>query len=104
MEVKRVRPSHRDSYERMCHDSNVPRFLLDLNRNEPVRRRLLEPLLERFIGVIYSPETELMSHYAQASLPRQFDTFVWFDETQAVTPLGPEHARPGVPETYPFGL
>lgn len=104
MEIKRVRPSHRDSYERVCHDANVPRFLLDLGRNQAVRRRLLEARLQRFIGVIYRPETELMSHYANASLPQQFDAFVWFDETSAVTPLGPEHARTGAPETYPFGL
>jgi erythromycin esterase-like protein len=104
LEIKKVRPSHRESYERLCHDAGVARFLLDLHRNEAARRGLLEPRLERFIGVIYSPETELMSHYAQASLPQQFDAFVWFDETNAVTPLGPEHARPGVPETYPFGL
>ena len=50
-------------------------------RDEALRRRLLEPRLERFIGVIYRPETELMSHYAEASLPQQFDAFVWFDET-----------------------
>ena len=106
MEVKRVRPSHRDSYERLCHECGVSRFLLDLGENldEAVRRRLLEPRLERFIGVIYRPETELMSHYADASLPQQFDTFVWFDETSAVTPLGPQHAKPGIPDTYPFGL
>jgi hypothetical protein len=29
---------------------------------------------------------------------------VWFDETSAVTPLGPEHAKAGLPDTYPFGL
>jgi protein-L-isoaspartate(D-aspartate) O-methyltransferase len=104
MEIKRVRPSHRDSYERLCHDAGVPCFLLDLQRDEALRRRLLEPRLERFIGVIYRPDTELMSHYSDASLPQQFDAFVWFDETSAVTPLGPEHARPGVPDTYPFGL
>jgi erythromycin esterase-like protein len=104
MEIKRVRPSHRDSYERLCHDADVPRFLVDFGRHEALRRGLLESRLERFIGVIYLPETELMSHYAQASLPRQFDAFVWFDETNAVTPLGPQHARPGVPDTYPFGL
>jgi protein-L-isoaspartate(D-aspartate) O-methyltransferase len=104
MEVKRVRPSHRDSYERLCHDAGVARFLLDLGRQDAVRRRLLEPRLERFIGVIYRPDTELMSHYANASLPQQFDAFVWFDETSAVTPLGPAHARAGVPDTYPFGL
>ena len=104
MEIKRVRPSHRDSYERLCHDAGVPRFLLDLGRHEALRRRLLEPRMERFIGVIYRPDTELMSHYADASLPQQFDAFVWFDETSAVTPIGPEHATAGVPDTYPFGL
>ena len=104
MEVKRVRPSREDSYERACHDAGVPHFLLDMRRDEGLRRRLMEQKLERFIGVIYRPETELMSHYADASLPRQFDGWVWFDETRAVTPLGPEHARPGAPDTYPFGL
>jgi protein-L-isoaspartate(D-aspartate) O-methyltransferase len=104
MKVKRVRPSHRDSYERLCHEAGVPRFLLDLGRDKALRRWLLGPRLERFIGVIYRPDTELMSHYADASLPQQFGAFVWFDETSAVTPLGPEHARTGMPDTYPFGL
>src|SRR4051794_28526494 len=104
MEVKRVRPSLRDSYERLCHDSGLSRFVIDLGRDEALRRRLLEPKLERFIGVIYRPETELMSHYAEASLPQQFDAYVWFNETTAVTPLGPEHRKVGAPDTYPFGL
>jgi protein-L-isoaspartate(D-aspartate) O-methyltransferase len=104
VEIKRVRPSHRDSYERLCHDSGVHRFLLDSRRDEATRRALLEPRLERFIGVIYLPQTELTSHYAESSLVRQFDAFTWFDETSAVTPLGPQHARSGVPDTYPFAL
>jgi protein-L-isoaspartate(D-aspartate) O-methyltransferase len=105
MEIKRVKPSHRDSYERLCHDAGVSRFLLDPQRDEALRRRLTEPRLERYIGVIYRPDTELMSHYSDASLPLQFDAYVWFDETEAVTPLGPEHRRAGaVPDTYPFGL
>jgi erythromycin esterase-like protein len=104
MEVKRVRPSHRDSYERLCHDAGVPAFLLDLRRDEALRRRLLGPRLERFIGVVYRPDTERTSHYADASLPGQFDAFVWLDETSAVTPLGPEHAKGDAPGTYPFGL
>ena len=104
MEVKRVTSSHRNSYERLCHDAVASRFLLDFGRHAPLRERLLEPRLERFIGVIYRPEAERMSHYSDASLPEQFDAFVWFDETTAVTPLGPEHAKTGAPDTYPFGL
>jgi len=104
MEIKRVEPSHPDSYERLCHEAGVPRFLLDPTQDEALATLLGEPRLERFIGVIYRPDTELMSHYSEASLPRQFDAYVWFDETTAVTPLGPEHRRSGIPETYPFGL
>lgn len=106
MQIKKVRPSHRDSVERIAHDAGVPRFLLDLapGRHEALRRRLLEPRLQRFIGVIYRPDTELMSHYADASLPQQFDAYLWFDETTAVTPLGREYVHPGVPDTYPFAL
>jgi protein-L-isoaspartate(D-aspartate) O-methyltransferase len=105
MEVKRVNPSRPDSYERLAHDSGIARFLLDVREglHEPLRYRLLEPRLERFIGVIYRPDTERWSHYSACSLPQQFDAYVWFDETTAVTPL-PTRQRPGPEETYPFGL
>jgi protein-L-isoaspartate(D-aspartate) O-methyltransferase len=105
MEIKQVRPAHRDSYERLCRDSSASRFLVDLRegRSPELREALLYPRLERAIGVIYRPETELASHYFEASLPRQFDAYLWFEETHAVTPL-PTTARPGMPETYPFGL
>ena len=105
MEIKRINPSRPDSYERLAHDSGVGRFLLDLREgvHEPLRQRLLDPKLERFIGVIYRPETERWSHYSGCSLPQQFDAWVWFDETNAVTPLAGE-IRPGEDETYPFGL
>jgi protein-L-isoaspartate(D-aspartate) O-methyltransferase len=105
MEIKRVRPSHPESYERLCHDSGIPAFLLPLRepRKPEVREELAPPRLERAIGVIYRPDTELMSHYFQAVLPWQFDEYCWIDETRAVTPLAPE-AHAGMPETYPFGL
>ena len=106
MQVKRVRPSLEGSYERMSHDSGLPHFLLDLRAEEigrDINEALMEARLERFIGVIYRPETERWSHYSECVLPRQFDGWVWFDETEAVTPL-PGEMRPGEEETYPFGL
>jgi erythromycin esterase-like protein len=104
MKVKRVNPSRSDSVERILHDAGVARCLLDLSRDDPATRALRPSRLERFIGVIYRPATELQSHYAEASLAQQFDAFLWFDETTAVTPLAQARVKPGLPDTYPFGL
>jgi erythromycin esterase-like protein len=46
---------------------------------------------------------EFLSHYFEAVLAEQFDAYVWFEETHAVTPL-PAGRPHGAPETYPFGL
>src|SRR5256885_1802497 len=106
----RGRPALPKAKERMSSAGGAERSLLDWRGGwaEPrLRAELMEPRLERFIGVIYRPETERWSHYSEAILPRQFDAWVWFDETEAVTPLAAE-LRPGeapsVEETYPFGL
>jgi protein-L-isoaspartate(D-aspartate) O-methyltransferase len=105
MEVKRVRSSHERSYERLCHESGLESFFLPLRapRLPELRRDLVEPRLERAIGVLYRPETELASHYFHAVLPHQFDEFVWFDGTTAVSPLE-THELAGMPDTYPFGI
>ncbi len=106
MRIKQVRPSLPGSYERVSHDSGVSRFLLDLRAGElgrDLKEALSEERLERFIGVIYRPETERWSHYSECVLHKQFDAWVWFDETSAVTPLAGEQ-RPGADDTYPFGL
>lgn len=104
-EVMAVRPSRPDSYEALCHDVGRERFLIDLRPDvhDILRAGLREPRLERYIGVVYRPETELMSHYARSSLPEQYDAFVWFDRTRAVTPLA-AGTETGEDETYPFGL
>ncbi len=107
MQRMRVRAAHPESYERWFHDSGLPAFMLHLRapKKAALREELLPPRLERAIGIVYRPETELASHYFYASLPHQFDEYVWFDETRAVTPL---EGKPGpqldLPETYPFGL
>jgi len=105
MEVKEVQPAHEESYERLCHESEVSSFCLPLRSDHAseVRDALAEERLERAIGVVYRPQTELQSHYFRARLPQQFDEYVWFDETEAVTLLKAE-AVEGMPETFPFGV
>lgn len=105
MEVKSVRAARPDSYEGLCHRTKVERFFLPLRspHDPSVIKRLEDARLERAIGVIYRPETELASHYFMSILPRQFDEYVWFDQTEAVHPLRTEELK-GLPDTYPFGL
>ena len=104
MEIKRVRPARDNSYEGRSRDTGIAAFMLETGpgQRESVRAELAEPLLERAIGVIYRPETELLSHYFQAELSRQFDAWIWFEETEAVA-ARPVYAE-GPDETYPFGL
>ncbi len=106
MERKVVRPSHHRSYERLFHDSGIPAMLLALREpaRPEVRDELDDPRLERAIGVIYRPETELQSHYFQARLPDQFDEYVWFDRTGAVDPLPARASSELLADTYPFGV
>jgi len=108
MEIKEIRPSHEKSYERVCHDSGVPSFFLPLTqpKRSELPERLMSERLERAIGVIYRPQTELQSHYFRASLPRQFDEYIWFDETRPVEPLDLKTLgkKEGLPETFPFGV
>ncbi|MFO7763449.1 MAG: protein-L-isoaspartate(D-aspartate) O-methyltransferase [Wenzhouxiangellaceae bacterium] len=89
MQVMRVRPSHTDSYEQVCHQADVPKFVLPLRGDgaDGLRHELSTPRLERAIGVIYRPETERVSHYFESVLPKQFDEYIWFDESSAVNPL-----------------
>ena len=105
MEVKQVRPSLEKSYERVFHQTELPGFLLALKnpKSNEVHTELLKSRLERAIGVIYRPETELASHYFHAILPKQFDEYIWFDKTQAVNPFRTKELE-ALPDTYPFGL
>jgi len=103
MEVKKVLPSLTQSYERLCHETGRPRFILPLRVRSAAAEKLAKPRLERAIGVIYRPETELASHYFQAVLPAQFDEYIWFNESRAVTPFETKELE-GLPDTYPFGL
>ncbi|KXZ45125.1 hypothetical protein GPECTOR_58g574 [Gonium pectorale] len=122
VQYKTVRPSLPGSYEHVMHGTGLPLFGLDLRAPELAQALKVcvygtvqpyGPLLERAIGVVYRPDTELQSHYFDAELPRQFDLLIHAETTSAVRPLeaGDEEApeelaetRGDMPELWPSGV
>ena len=104
-ERKSVRPALPDSYEALLHDVGLPQFFLTWDETG-VREVFNRRRLERAIGVIYLPNTERVSHYFYAQLPRQFDALVHCDRTSAVQPLDASASwvDEEPPETYPTGM
>lgn len=105
MRVMNVRPARPDSYEHAFRRTGIVRTLTEWRQRgrQDLKGQLGQPMLERAIGVVYRPRTERLSHYFEAVLAEQFDAWVWFEETCAVTPIGREKPS-GAPETWPFGL
>jgi erythromycin esterase-like protein len=105
-ERKNVRPALRGSYEELFHETGLSRFWIDLRDVGEEVGALYGPRLERAIGVIYRPESELLSHYLHARLPQQFDAIIHIDETRAVEPLERTSMwdKGELPETYPFNV
>jgi erythromycin esterase-like protein len=93
------------SYEKLLHDAtghmglstHPPPYSLVFRSNtksgeknlvsSEVKDKLYHQRLERAIGVIYRPETEIFSHYFKAHLPTQFDAVIHVDTTLALVPL-----------------
>jgi erythromycin esterase-like protein len=90
----------------LFHNVDVPNFFLDFRKNVDVAAPVRNERLERAIGVIYRPDTELISHYFRARLPDQFDAILQYDHTRAVEPLerGAKWEMGEVEETFPSGL
>ncbi len=105
-ERKRVRPPLEGSYEKLFHDVSHADFLLDLRGRNQITELLMEPRIQRAIGVIYRPETERQSHYFYSSLPKQYDFIIHYDETSALEPLDVAAEIPAgeTDDTYPSGL
>lgn len=99
-----IRPAHEDSYEHLLFSTRLDRFFLPLANG--ASELLSEPMLERAIGVVYRPESEMASHYFGASLGAQFNAVFHLDETTAVEPFDvTEHwVQREPPDTYPFGV
>jgi erythromycin esterase-like protein len=100
----RVQPSLPASYEALFHSVELDRFLLNFE-DQALCEALTVQRLERAIGVVYRPDTERVSHYFTAELPRQFDLVLHIDRTHALEPLETwANVEADVAETFPSGL
>ena len=107
MKVMHVNKSLTKSYENLCHQTQIGAFTLPLREEhsgKTLRKLLSTPKLERAIGVMYRPNTERVSHYFHAVLPSQFDEYIWFDRSKAVTPITIANVSRKLLESHPFSL
>jgi erythromycin esterase-like protein len=94
----RVRNGFYGSYEHILHmvtenwehkdfslvfRSNSPSIKADVEMVDA----LLKQKFERYIGVIYRPDTEKASHYSSGTLPKEWDAVIFMDSTEALVPL-----------------
>jgi len=94
-----VRHGMSGSYEELFHsiaeETKTENFMIPLRSNvgdtdmisAPAVEALRTRKLERYIGVIYRPDTERASHYSYSTLPSEFDAVIFNDVTSGVTPL-----------------
>jgi erythromycin esterase-like protein len=77
-----------DSYEALCHASEIPRFLVRL-RDAPERlvTALREPRPERMVDAVRGHDSDGSVKYLRARLADQFDALIHFDQTRSLQPL-----------------
>ena len=75
------------SYEELFHNTDIKTFLLDFNDLPSDLEAFKQNHLERSVGVVYTPESERVSHYFNARMADQFHAVIHIDSTSAVEPL-----------------
>jgi erythromycin esterase-like protein len=92
-EVMTLRPAIAGSFERLLHETGVPRFVVLPGEDGRLPHALRGELFERAIGAVYRPETERQSHWFRARLGDQFDAVVHVDRTSALAGERDPYAR-----------
>jgi len=94
----RVRNGIYGSFEHIFHqateNSDNKNYYLIFRTNNPnieVNPELINSLngsrYERYIGVIYRPDTEKASHYSKTNICKEYDSIIFMDETHAIEPI-----------------
>jgi erythromycin esterase len=102
MEKMKVPEGRAGSWEDVLHQSGIDQLLIfeqgklsdDFQRSRG----------HRAIGVVYEPQYESYGNYVPTVLPKRYDAFLYFDETEALHPLHIEPEEVNPPALYPWGV
>ena len=89
MKIFSLQESLDNSFESLCHKTKISNFTLPLraqNADDELLELLAVPKLQRSIGILYSPKKEAIRNYSKSILPMQYDEYIWYNTTQAITP------------------
>jgi erythromycin esterase-like protein len=93
-----LRPGAPGSWEAVFHEhaemTGQENFSIVFRSNSPevkVSAELVQefskPRLERYVGVIYRPDTEKASHYVRSRISQEYDALIYLDRTHALQPM-----------------
>jgi len=98
--LMKVNPGMKGSHEEVFHSVSVGQDIKDYymifrSSNPAVQidaemvQALSKVKLERYIGVIYRPNTEKGSHYSGSTITKEYDSVIYIDRSTALEPLDP---------------
>ncbi|WP_408099236.1 erythromycin esterase family protein [Peredibacter sp. HCB2-198] len=106
IEVMTVPEGKSHSLEKVLHDCveqmGHHNFYLDFDGLDPLTE-FYDFIGHRAIGVVYHPHQERRGNYVPTIPGKRYDALVFFDKTQALTPLNVKFQKEKMPETYPYG-
>ena len=65
-------------FHKICEKTQKKSFYLDFKKYPDI---LTEMIYQRYIGVIYKPQTELQSHYSKSIISKQYDLIIFVNQT-----------------------
>ena len=63
---------------KICENTQKNTFYLDFKKHPDI---LTDMIYQRYIGVVYKPDTELQSHYSKSIISKQYDSIIFINST-----------------------
>jgi erythromycin esterase-like protein len=87
-QIMELPPAAEGSWDDILHRVSPPDKLLVVGPAAQTPEFLAERG-QRAVGVVYHPQAERYGNYIPTVLPRRYDAFLYFDQTQSLRPLAP---------------